>query len=197
MKDLRFDPEDEQERKETKHPLTFRRYIQFSIMLIVFFLIMSTVNIYQKSWAMFETTGLGAVVACVFAIAGGLKKKESIVGAGICACVIIMFSFYAVIGGNDGFSILWILLIPAAIPLLSVCSGMLVSSYFLIFLFLLFNLQPHPIGFYGDCSALYALLGLEPYAAPSGKADGVCRGSPSVSGWELSGLLQIRCMRVL
>lgn len=138
MKDLRFDPDDEQERKEAKHLLTLRRYIQFSIMLTGFFLIMSAVNIYQKSWVMFETTVLGAVVACVFAIIGGCKKKESIVGAGICVCVIIMFSFYAVIGGNDGFAILWILLIPAAMPLLNFYSGILVSSYFLIFLFLLF-----------------------------------------------------------
>ena len=97
---------------------------------------MSAVNIYQKSWSMFETTVLGAVVACAFAIVGGCKKKEGIVGAGI--CVMIMFSFYAVIGGNDGFAILWILLIPASMPFLSFRSGMLVSSYFLIFLFLLF-----------------------------------------------------------
>ena len=138
VKDLRFDPDDEQERRAAKRRLTLRRYIQFSVMLTGFFLIMSAVNIYQKSWAMFETTVLGAVVACVFAVVGGCKKKEGIVGAGICVCVMIMFSFYAVIGGNDGFAILWILLIPASMPLLSFRSGMLVSSYFLIFLFLLF-----------------------------------------------------------
>lgn len=138
IKDLRFDPDDEQEGKEAKHLLTLRRYIQSSVMLTGFFLIMSVVNIYQKSWAMFGTTFLGAVVSCVFGIIGSCKKKESIVGAGISVCVIIMFSFYAVIGGNDGFAILWILLIPAAMPLLNFRSGMLVSSYFLIFLFLLF-----------------------------------------------------------
>lgn len=138
IKDLRFDPDDEQEGKEAKHLLTLRRYIQSSVMLTGFFLIMSVVNIYQKSWAMFGTTFLGAVVSCVFGIIGSYQKKESIVGAGISVCVIIMFSFYAVIGGNDGFAILWILLIPAAMPLLNFRSGMLVSSYFLIFLFLLF-----------------------------------------------------------
>ena len=138
VKDLRFDPDDEQERKEAKRRLTLRRYIQFSVMLTGFFLIMTAVNIYQKSWVMFESTVLGAVVPCVFAIVGGRKKKEGIVGAGICICVMSMFSFYAVIGGNDGFAILWILLIPAAMPLLSFRSGILVSSYFLIFLFLLF-----------------------------------------------------------
>lgn len=138
VKDLRFDPDDEQERKKAKHLLTLRSYIQFSVMLTGFFLIMSAVNIYQKSWAMFQTTVLGAVITCVFAIVGGCKKKEGIVRAGICVCVIIMFSLYALTGGNDGFAILWILLIPAVMPLLNFRSGMLISSYFLIFLFLLF-----------------------------------------------------------
>lgn len=138
VKDLQFDPDDGQERKEAKHLLTLRRYIQSSVMLTGFFLIMSAVNIYQKSWVMFGTTFLGAVVSCVFGIIGGCRKKEEIVGTGISVCVIIMFSFYALTGGNDGFAILWILLIPAAMPLLNFRSGMLVSSYFLIFLFLLF-----------------------------------------------------------
>ena len=138
VRDLRFDPDDEQERIDAKHLLTLRRYIQFSVMLTGFFLIMSAVNIYQKSWAMFATTFLGAVVSCVFGTIGGLRKKESIVAAGISVCLIIMFSFYALTGGNDGFAILWILLIPAAMPLMNFRSGMLVSSYFLIFLFLLF-----------------------------------------------------------
>lgn len=105
VKDLRFDPDDEQERKKAKHLLTLRRYIQFSVMLTGFFLIMSAVNIYQKSWAMFQTTVLGAAITCVFAIVGGCKKKEGIVRAGICVCVIIMFSLYALTGGNDGFAI--------------------------------------------------------------------------------------------
>lgn len=59
VKDLRFDPDDEEGRKKAKHLLTLRRYIQFSVMLTGFFLIMSAVNIYQKSWAMFQTTVLG------------------------------------------------------------------------------------------------------------------------------------------
>lgn len=138
VKDLRFDPDDEEGRKKAKHLLTLRHYIQFSVMLTGFFLIMSAVNIYQKSWAMFQTTVLGAAIICFFAIVGGCKKKEGIVRAGICVCVIIMFSFYALTGGNDGFAILWILLIPAAMPLLNFRSGMLISTYFLIFLFLLF-----------------------------------------------------------
>lgn len=138
VEDLRFDPDDEQERKEAKHLLTLRRYIQFSVMLTGFFLIMSIVNIYQKSWVMFGTTFLGAVVSCVFGIIGGFRKKEGIVAAGISVSLIIMFSFYALTGGNDGFAILWILLIPAAMPLMNFRSGMLVSSYFLVFLFLLF-----------------------------------------------------------
>lgn len=138
VKDLRFDPDDEEGRKKAKHLLTLRRYIQFSVMLTGFFLIMSAVNIYQKSWAMFQTTVFGAAITCVFAIVGGCKKKEGIVRAGICVCVIIMFSLYALTGGNDGFAILWILLIPAAMPLLNFRSGMLISTYFLIFLFLLF-----------------------------------------------------------
>lgn len=74
VKDLRFEPDDEEGRKKAKHLLTLRRYIQFSVMLTGFFLIMSAVNIYQKSWAMFQTTVLEAAITCVFAIVGGCKK---------------------------------------------------------------------------------------------------------------------------
>lgn len=137
VKDLRFDPKDEQERNKEKQ-LLLRRYTQFSAMLTGFFMMMSAVNIYQRSWAMFGTTFFGTVVCCVFAIVGGHKKRGSIVGAGIIVSMGMLFSFYAVIGGNDGFAILWILLIPTAVPLLDFRNGIIVSSYFLIFLFVFF-----------------------------------------------------------
>lgn len=75
---------------------------------------------------------LNAVIAGVF--------KKGILSAIIMACLVgFVLSLFAITGGNEGFAILWILLVPLfAINLLGIPSGWLLSTYFLFFLFVIF-----------------------------------------------------------
>lgn len=53
----------------------------------------------------------------------------------ICSILIIIFSDFVIIGGNKGFAALWILLVPYAIMTVwGTTCGLIVSTYFLIFL---------------------------------------------------------------
>lgn len=103
VKDLRFDPDDEEGRKKAKHLLTLRRYIQFSVMLTGFFLIMSAVNIYQKSWAMFQTTVLGGgdhLCFCFFTRRLLICSSMNMVNFFVCVFLCCM-RFHTVFHGLD------------------------------------------------------------------------------------------------
>lgn len=74
-------------------------------------------------------------------IAAFLQKKSKTKSASILAATLCMFmcSVYAVIGGNEGFAILWIMLVPiAAMELFGIQIGLAVGLYFLVFLIALF-----------------------------------------------------------
>ncbi len=73
------------------------------------------------------------------AIAAGVLKNEKASAVIIAVLVGFVLSIFAVTGGNEGFAVLWILLVPLfAMNLLGIVPGMLVSTYFLIFLLVLF-----------------------------------------------------------
>lgn len=71
-------------------------------------------------------------------VAGGLKKP-TVSGYIIVILAIFILTGYATSGGNEGFAILWILVVPMfAISVLDVLSGLIISVYFLFFLPILF-----------------------------------------------------------
>lgn len=106
-----------------------------SLLLMIFSLVMSIMNILDKSWIMLGSTiwlalaFLSCFLICV--IHYNQKIVEFILGFAI----IILFSFYAVFGGNGGFAIDWILIVPIAyVTLFGLLNGLLVGGYFGVFL---------------------------------------------------------------
>ena len=100
--------------------------------------IMSIVNIYNHSDMLFSTA-LGAVCFLLSAVSTWWSKQKRagiiILGVSISA----IFSWYAVVGGNEGFAILWILLVPGISMLgFGFHEGIIISLYFACFLFALF-----------------------------------------------------------
>jgi len=121
------------------HAQAIRRYTQFCYIMTAMFLMMSVANIYQKSWIMLASTLFGAFVSLVSALICGIRKNKTAGLLGICISFIVLFSFYVIVGGNEGFAALWILLIPSASMLITnLKTGILLSSYYLVFLFLIF-----------------------------------------------------------
>ncbi|MCL1849420.1 MAG: GGDEF domain-containing protein [Clostridiales bacterium] len=88
-----------------------------SFVLSVITAIMSYLNFAQHQYEMMAATvALTLVLACVF-IFSLLVKFERIVDSMLCMVLSMLCVFFAVTGGNDGFAILWVLLIPPAMVL--------------------------------------------------------------------------------
>lgn len=80
---------------------------------------------------------VGFLTSAIFAGVFKMEKVSATIIAGLAA---VILSAFALTGGNEGFAVLWILLVPLfSINILGVLPGVLVSTYFLIFLFVLFD----------------------------------------------------------
>lgn len=110
-----------------------------SIVLCIAASFMLVMNLKNQSMAMAYSSIVLVVGFLLSAIFAGLLKKEKLSGIIIAGLVAFVLSVFALSGGNEGFAILWILLVPLfAINLLGIAAGFWVSTYFLVFLFVLF-----------------------------------------------------------
>lgn len=101
--------------------------------------IMLVLNIINQSIQM-TVTSILLVVGFLFSAYLSAIAKKTTASAIVMACLVIsIFSYFAIGGGNEGFAILWILLVPMfSLSLLGIRIGFVVSVYFLFFLPLLF-----------------------------------------------------------
>lgn len=81
--------------------------------------VMSIINIFTKQWGLLIATG-SFVVICLISILLSriLENGSKISSTGISVALIIMFSYFAVSGGIEGFSIYWLILLPLGSVLL-------------------------------------------------------------------------------
>ena len=111
----------------------------FGIIGAAFGCVMSLMNILQhKGFVTYTTIGVAVFGAMIFIFAKVFKKRNAAV---ICALLlsITVFSYYAISGANEGFAILWTLLVPMAICyFMGVKQGILLSVYFEVLLIVLF-----------------------------------------------------------
>jgi len=124
----------ESETQEDKNNnIHFRSIV--SIVLMCVSALLTIINIFTKEYLMMWTTfGLSiSFVICVIV----LKVFKNRVTQEILTClsICVVFSFYALYGRNEGFAILWIVLVPAVSALfLSWQAAFAISLYFLLFL---------------------------------------------------------------
>ena len=111
----------------------------FGIIGAAFGCVMSIMNILQhKGFVTYTTVAVAVIGVWIFLFARVFKKRNAAV---ICALLlsIVVFSYYAISGANEGFAILWTLLVPMAICyFMGVKQGILLSVYFEILLIVLF-----------------------------------------------------------
>lgn len=106
-----------------------------SLLLMIFSLVMSIMNILDKSWIMLGSTILLALAFLSCFLICVIHYNQKIVEFILGFAIIILFSFYAVFGGNGGFAIDWILIVPIAyVTLFGLLNGLLVGGYFGVFL---------------------------------------------------------------
>lgn len=110
-----------------------------TILLSVISLVMTLMNIYKGYWIMAVSTGI-LVLGFSVSFFIFLKNRSRAAGILIISLLIAaLFTLYAVTGQNEGFAILWILLVPPiALNVLGLSAGTAISIYFLLLLVSLF-----------------------------------------------------------
>lgn len=111
----------------------------FGIIGTAFGCVMSVMNILQhKGFVTYTTIAVAVIGLLIFLFARVFKKRNAAV---LCAFMlsVIVFSYYAISGANDGFAILWTLLVPMAICyFMGVKQGIILSVYFELLLIAMF-----------------------------------------------------------
>ena len=116
-----------------------RLEIWVGVIITIIGSIMTSINIVQNKGAVTYTTAAFACagIAVVF-FAGVLKKRTPAIITMLLMCV-IFFTWYAISGVNEGFAILWIMLVPLAFSYFGdVRYGVSLSVYYQLLLFILF-----------------------------------------------------------
>lgn len=109
------------------------------LICIAAFLVMSVLNLIVRSYAMLATTlGSAAVLTCLLEWSWHAKNTKVLEWAFV-AVFGVLCTCYVFCGGNEGFSILWLVLLPFLFTLMiDALKGIALSFYFLILLFLTF-----------------------------------------------------------
>lgn len=125
--------------EDYRHDEQWHQLRDISIICIVSFLIMSVVNIVVRSYVMFATTLVSALVLCYFLYDSWTDHETKFLEWAYVVVFGVVCTYYTIVGGNDGFAILWIVIIPILFTLMiDAKKGIALSTYFLLLLFLVF-----------------------------------------------------------
>ena len=108
------------------------------LFFVLIALILTIFNLVNQYWFMAATTGiitLGFLAAAFMAYENKTQPARLVIAI-LCA---VIFSYYGISGQNEGFAILWILLVPVIGSLLvGLKVGFLLSLYFQVYLIVIF-----------------------------------------------------------
>lgn len=126
--------------KENQRQDRWLQIRNLTYLVIGAFLLMSLANIYQKAYFMLFTT-LGSAALLGLCLAKSWKDQHfEILEDAYFALVLILFTYYILAGGNDGFALLWVIFIPFMfMTMVDLKKGLVLSVYFLLLLFLTFH----------------------------------------------------------
>ena len=123
----------------TKYEKNLSAMAWFGAICAVFGTLMSVLNIVQNKGFVTVTTIVFAAGGILIMLAAWVFKKRSMAVAVFIVASMFCFSYYMISGANDGFAILWTLLMPLAICyFISVKLGVMMSLYFEILTVVLF-----------------------------------------------------------
>lgn len=121
--DLEVDPIREKKNMETN------LIYCFGVGLMLLFL--SIVNFRGGSYAMAISTISGAVICFAGTLVGKIRKHTSFSSACVSVALCILFTYWIVFGGNNGFATIWIAIAP---PLAMLAHGLRHGTYMSIYL---------------------------------------------------------------
>ena len=110
-----------------------------TLIAVIAFLLMSVLNICQHSTLMLLTTLGGAAGLLICLMVGHKKQSTKPLESAFLIILLLLFTWYILAGGNDGFSILWVIFVPFMfMMMIDLKKGLILSTYFLLLLFLVF-----------------------------------------------------------
>ena len=103
------------------------------------FAVMSVLNVKQESFVMLGTTVFGAVLFVLGYLASRCMKKPALLRAAYYITFLLVFTSYTIMGGNDGFAVLWLIIATYAVMIsVNFKAGFFISLYYLLLLLLVF-----------------------------------------------------------
>lgn len=103
------------------------------------FLVMSVLNIKQHSPAMFVTTSVSALFLLVGYILSRYRNQSAFLRTIFYIIFILIFTSYTIMGGNEGFAALWLVVATYAVMVgIDFKAGFAISLYYLVMLLLVF-----------------------------------------------------------
>ena len=125
--------------KEYRCAEEWKQLRNITIMLIAAFLVMSVINLFQQTYVMLATT-LGSAAVLALGLRECWAKKNSRALEWLYLLLFMaLCTYYILSGGNEGFSILWVVFVPSLFALMiDTVKGIALSTYFLLLLFLVF-----------------------------------------------------------
>ena len=126
--------------EEYRRDEQWRQLRDIAMICIAGFLLMSILNIMEQSYVMLATTlGSAAVLAFTLYVCWEDKHPGTLEWA-FFSVFLVLCTGYIIIGGNDGFSLFWVMLIPILfILMVDAVKGIILSTFFLVLLFLVFH----------------------------------------------------------
>lgn len=116
-----------------------RRLYYTTMMAIVALLIMSFLNLVGRSYPMMKSTLLAAAFFGVCLALGWKLKSAGFLESVYLVLFMILFPAYIIKGGNQGFAILWLTIIPIVFMLMiDLKKGFFFSCYIVLFTFIMF-----------------------------------------------------------
>lgn len=110
-----------------------------SLFLALICAIMTALNYFNQSTTMMFLTGLLGLIFLASCLIGRMTGNRKLVSNITMFAVLIEFTIYTILGGNDGFAILWTLLVPMIImSIIGLIEGIGMGLYFQILHILLF-----------------------------------------------------------
>lgn len=125
--------------KEYRSAEQWKQVRDICLLCIAAFLVMSVLNLIQRSYVMLVSTLGSAAVLAYFLEWSWHSRNTTMLEWTLVAVLGVLCTYYVFRGGNEGFSILWLALVPFLFTLMiDALKGIVLSSYLLVLLFLTF-----------------------------------------------------------
>ena len=122
-----------------KKAATFKSKLFLQIIVSLAFLLLTIANVFARSYVMLILTASGCAVNILFVLLAKRLNNGNLCALSSIATCSLLFAFFVIYGGNDGFACLWVVLLPfLSMVVMNFRIGLCASAFFQAFLIVVF-----------------------------------------------------------